>query len=101
MNEKNIKKIPTDDRLPSDTINQNLTARPKDIPESDEIAENADRASTSMDYGTMNLKDAQESGYTDKNGNAVSMSKKSTDPSPTGAYTDLGAGRSSAIIPPH
>jgi hypothetical protein len=52
---------------------------------------------TATDYGDMNLKDAQESGYTDKKGHAVSMAKRDVKGSPTGAYTDIGAGRSSVV----
>jgi hypothetical protein len=50
-----------------------------------------------IDYGKMNEKDAQESGYTDQNGHAVSLAKKDKPGSPTGAYTDVGAGRSSVV----
>lgn len=49
------------------------------------------------DYGQMNVQDAKESGYTDEEGNAVSKAKEDVKGSPTGAYTDVGAGRSSAV----
>jgi hypothetical protein len=44
-------------------------------------------------------RDAKISGYTDKDGHAVSMAKKDVPGHPTGAWTDIGAGRSSAVRP--
>ncbi|MBC7740906.1 MAG: hypothetical protein H7061_01835 [Bdellovibrionaceae bacterium] len=54
-------------------------------------------SSQAMDYGTMNAKDAKESGYTDESGKAVDMAKPDVKGSPTGAYTDIGAGRSGVV----
>jgi hypothetical protein len=54
-------------------------------------------AGKKLDYGKMNLADAKRSGYTDQDGNAVDMAKKDREGSPTGAYTDIGAGRSSVV----
>jgi hypothetical protein len=44
-----------------------------------------------------NLKDAKTSGYTDENGKAVSKAKSDKEGSPTGAFTDIGEGRSSVV----
>ena len=52
---------------------------------------------TQMDYPEMNEQDAKISGYTDRKGQAVDMAKKNVKGSPTGAYTDIGAGRSSVV----
>lgn len=43
------------------------------------------------------LADAKASGYVGKNGKAVSMAKPDVVGSPTGAFTDIGAGRSSVV----
>ncbi|WP_373998172.1 hypothetical protein [Bdellovibrio bacteriovorus] len=56
-------------------------------------------ASHKMNYGKMNERDARASGYTDKQGRAVDMAKPDVEGSPTGAYTDIGAGRSSVVHP--
>jgi hypothetical protein len=48
-----------------------------------------------------NIEDAKTSGYTDENGNAVSKAKPDVTGSPTGAYTDVGEGRSSVVKPHH
>lgn len=45
------------------------------------------------------LAEARISGYVGKNGKAVSMAKPDVQGSPTGAFTDLGAGRSSVVKP--
>ncbi len=50
------------------------------------------------DFGDMNEKDARESGYTDENGKAVDMARENKRGSPTGAFTDIGAGRSSVVV---
>lgn len=55
----------------------------------------------SLDYGEMNEADAHDSGYTDSEGRAVSKAKKDVKGDPTGALTDIGAGRSSAILHEH
>lgn len=75
---------------PNDSFNANLDAQPKE----NRPVEDATDVSTEM-----NVKDAQESGYTDEKGHAVSMAKKDVKGSPTGGYTDIGAGRSSAVVP--
>lgn len=56
------------------TFNGNLTAIPKDMPTANSHAD-PDLVATPMDFGEMNLEDAIASGYTDKEGNAVSMAK--------------------------
>ncbi|MBC7421206.1 MAG: hypothetical protein H7328_10805 [Bdellovibrio sp.] len=55
------------------------------------------KVSRTVDVGTMNEKDAKIPGYTDKNGHAVSNAKKDIPGHPTGALTDIGAGRSSVV----
>lgn len=95
MRKDNVSKNPT--QLTGD----NITAIPKDYrgPEQgDREAADADTAS-GMEFGEMNLADAKESGYTDENGKAVSKARKDVEGSPTGAYTDIGAGRSSVVHP--
>ncbi|KHD89209.1 MAG: hypothetical protein OM95_05185 [Bdellovibrio sp. ArHS] len=52
-----------------------------------------------MNYGKMNEHDARASGYTNKQGHAVDMAKPDVKGSPTGALTDIGAGRSSVVHP--
>ena len=47
------------------------------------------------------LSDAKASGYVGKDGKAVSMAKPDVEGSPTGAFTDIGAGRSSVVKPHH
>lgn len=44
-----------------------------------------------------NLKDARELGYMDREGHAVSMARTDRVGHPTGALTDIGEGRSSAV----
>ncbi|MES3036480.1 MAG: hypothetical protein V4736_01115 [Bdellovibrionota bacterium] len=83
--------------LPSTSINGNLTAKPDRTNSSGDGSYDATVDSEVMEYGEMNLQDAKESGYTDEEGKAVDMAKQDVKGSPTGAYTDIGAGRSSAI----
>lgn len=94
MNKDSKTTLPTS---PNQRLNGNLTAQPKDIPQIDQGAADAEMG-PAMDYGEMNLKDAKESGYTDENGNAVDKAKPDVTGSPTGAYTDIGAGRSGTVI---
>ena len=98
--------VPTDNRfnqqdvdpaLVEQTFNGNLSAKPKSVSVSGEVRMDDDSIESSIDYGEMNLEDAIESGYTDENEHAVSMAKKDVEGSPTGAYTDIGAGRSSVV----
>lgn len=87
------------DRKEAVMTSDNVTAVPKDYrgPEqADKEAANADMAA-GMDYGEMNLEDAKASGYTNEKGEAVSKARKDVPGSPTGAYTDIGAGRSSVV----
>lgn len=74
-----------------DSFNAGLTAIPKDL------ATDVDGLETPIEFGEMNEDDARESGYIDKNGHAVSLAKEDVPGSPTGAYTDIGAGRSSVV----
>lgn len=63
-------------------------------PTGHEPVENARRAS---DLTEANERDARISGYTDENGKAVDRAKPDVKGSPTGAFTDIGAGRSSVV----
>lgn len=85
------------ENLPNDTLNENMSARPTNTAPFTSDETDPDVVTRGMDYGEMNLQDAKESGYTDKNGHAVSKAKKDVTGSPTGAYTDVGAGRSSVV----
>jgi hypothetical protein len=73
------------------SFNQGLTAQPKSRVSEEEI--------TPFDTEHANIKTAQESGYTDKKGHAKGMAKTDVLGHPTGAYTDVGAGRSSVVKP--
>lgn len=81
---------------PEETFNGTLTAKPKPATITSELIETEGPAEK-IDYGTMTLEDAKESGYTDEEGQAVSMAKPDAEGSPTGAFTDIGAGRSSVV----
>ena len=75
----------------------NVTAKPKDMAEIADVIVNDDLATETLDFGEMNLEDAKASGYTDENGNAISKAVHDVEGSPTGAFTDIGAGRSSVV----
>jgi hypothetical protein len=79
------------------TFNGNFTAKPKPRPVRAEPLLDNEGPSEEMVYGEANLEDAIESGYTDEDGYAVSMATPDKEGSPTGAYTDIGAGRSSVV----
>lgn len=70
------------------SFNDNLSAKPKTSLSAEENA---------TDFSEMNVKDAKDLGYTDEKGEAVSKSKKDEKGSPTGAFTDVGEGRSSVV----
>ena len=80
-----------------ESINNNYTAIPKDSSAGMNLSSEDENIQTQMDYGDMNAKDARESGYIDDKGHAVSMARHDVKGSPTGAYTDVGAGRSSVV----
>lgn len=88
----------TPDNPKGKAFNEDLTARPKDTGASTED-DLGDITAQPFDYGRTEEEDAKISGYTDEKGQAVSPSKsKDGKPeSPTGSYTDVGEGRSSAI----
>lgn len=50
-----------------------------------------------LEASEANEQDAKDLGYTDETGKAVSKSKSGSGGSPTGAYTDIGVGRSSVV----
>lgn len=84
--------------LPNDTFNNNLSARPKSTLDGMDVDSDAS-IEDQVDFGGASEEEAQASGYTDQDGNAVSKAKPDVEGSPTGAYTDIGAGRSSAVHP--
>jgi hypothetical protein len=86
--------------LPNDTFNNNLSARPKSTSEEVDVDSEAS-IEDQVDFGEMNLEDAKTSGYVGEDGQAVSKARTDVMGSPTGAYTDIGAGRSSAVHPSH
>lgn len=67
---------------PSDREGGNVTLEPIEVDE---------------DFGPMNEADARESGYIDDDGMSVDRARPDEEGSPTGALTDVGAGRSSAV----
>lgn len=92
MNKKDLEPL-----SPDEGFNGNLTAKPKNMSMTGQAPVNEEDISEAMDYGEMNLEDAKDSGYTDQNEKAVSLAKRDVEGSPTGAYTDIGAGRSSVV----
>ena len=87
---------PNQPLAPEPPFNGQLTARPKPRRLVTEVLVD-DGDSEMMEYGPMNEEDAIESGYTDESGHAVEMAKPDVKGSPTGAWTDIGAGRSSVV----
>jgi hypothetical protein len=88
---------------PNETFNSNFTAIPKDATSEDVASVDPDVVANNIDFGEMNLEDAKASGYTDENGNAVDMAKKThkKEEDSTGAFTDVGEGRSSVVKRDH
>lgn len=80
-----------------ESLNGGFTAIPKDANRAVEVSVDADLGATGMEYGEMNERDAKASGYTKANGQAADLAKHDVEGSPTGAYTDVGHGRSSAV----
>jgi hypothetical protein len=80
-----------------ENFNGNFTAIPKDVT----VPSDADVMEAGVDYGEMNESDARESGYVGPNGTAVEKARGDVEGSPTGAYTDVGAGRSSVVHKKH
>lgn len=76
---------------PHDTpvMNGKVTARPNTAA--------ADGEALDFNDMKMTAQDAIESGYMDEQGHAISKARKDVPGSPTGAYTDIGAGRSSVV----
>lgn len=98
MQNENSSDLKNQDYSAANSLNSNLTAIPKGAASVDEAAANPDLIASEIEFGSMNEEDARESGYIAKNGKAVSKARKSKKGSPTGAYTDIGAGRSSAVV---
>lgn len=91
---------PLEPLRPEESFDENLTAKSSDALTAGDVGANADLVSGAIEYGDMNTADAKESGYIDESGKAVSKARRDKPGSPTGAYTDIGAGRSSAVHPP-
>ena len=91
-NKKNLEPL-----RPEESMNENFTAQPSDSLAAADVGANSDLVEGAVEYGDMNLADAKASGYTDDKGNAISKARKDRPGSPTGAYTDIGAGRSSVV----
>lgn len=83
------------------TLNGGFTAQPHQMDLQNPGTAESDMVTTEFDYGSMNEADAKASGYTDQDGHAVSKAKHDVTGSPTGAYTDVGMGRSSAVVSKH
>ncbi len=79
------KPAPAAPMSPDERLNASFTAIPHDALDEE------------IEYGDMNEKDARESGYTDAEGHAIARARKDVHGSPTNAFTDIGAGRSSAV----
>ena len=84
--------------LSNDKLNSGLTAIPKGAASADQASADPDLVASDMDFGSTNEQEARESGYIGEDGKAVSKARPNTEGSPTGAYTDVGAGRSSAVV---
>ncbi|MBC7371401.1 MAG: hypothetical protein H7326_07550 [Bdellovibrionaceae bacterium] len=82
--------------MPEDTFNGNYSAMPKAMG-TPNINKDTDIGESEIEFGEMNEEDAIESGYTGKDGKAISTAKQDVEGNPTGAYTDIGAGRSSVV----
>lgn len=80
-----------------DSLNADFSAIPKKHHPEAHLPTDKELSGKKLDYGDMTLADAKRSGYTDRKGHAVEMTKKDRPGSPTGAYTDIGAGRSSVV----
>ncbi len=96
MGKEQISKPSSKPKTADDTFNGNLTAQPQGV-SSHKRPPDFDPNEKNLDYGEASLHDAKISGYTDRRGHAVSMAKDDVEGSPTGAFTDIGAGRSSAV----
>lgn len=82
-------------------FNGDLSAMPKRNQLDSHNSTDKELSGKKLDYGDMNLADAKRSGYTDRKGRAVEMTRRDRPGSPTGAFTDIGAGRSSVVKHTH
>lgn len=80
-----------------DTELNNYTAIPKSMNSEAIASGDADLVENQIEFGEANEQEAREAGYIGEDGKAVDMAKPDTKGSPTGAYTDIGAGRSSVV----
>ena len=84
-------------QLEDDSLNGNYTAIPKPKNSAALESGDVDLIEEKMEFGNANESEARESGYVGDDGKAVEMAKPDVKGSPTGAYTDIGAGRSSVV----
>lgn len=78
--------LPAIPMSPDERYDSMFTALPEDF-----------AADVDLEYGEMNEADARASGYVDQDGNAVSLARKDIKGNPTGAFTDIGEGRSGVV----
>jgi hypothetical protein len=79
------------------SLNGTYTAIPKQKNSAAIESGDVDLIEEEMEFGKANEKEARESGYVGADGKAVELAKPDVKGSPTGAYTDIGAGRSSVV----
>lgn len=69
--------------------NGGITAQPK--------GDGRSEVETAFDTDSASVTSARKAGYINGEGEAVEMAKSDVEGSPTGAYTDIGSGRSSVV----
>jgi hypothetical protein len=82
-----------------DSLNGAYTAIPKQKNSAALETGDVDLIEEKMEFGKASEREARECGYVGADGKAVEMAKQDVKGSPTGAYTDIGAGRSSVVHP--
>lgn len=81
----------------NDTIAPSYTAIPKSMNSAAVETGDIDLVESQIEFGEANEDEAREAGYIGEDGKAVDMAKPDKEGSPTGAFTDIGAGRSSVV----
>jgi hypothetical protein len=79
------------------SLNGAYTAIPKQKNSAALETGDVDLIEEKMEFGDASESEARQSGYVGADGKAVEMAKPDVRGSPTGAYTDIGAGRSSVV----
>lgn len=80
-----------------DTAAPSYTAIPKSLNSAAIETGDADLVENQFEFGEASEEEAREAGYIGEDGKAVDMAKPDKPGSPTGAFTDIGAGRSSVV----